>query len=129
LDNEQAHDAPITHSTGPEREASGTTARVLGPSHTGGTVTVTGIITAIVIGAIIGALGRLVVPGKQHIPIWLTIVVGIIAAFIGTFIARAIGIPTATSGIDWLELLVQVIVAAIGVVLVANLYGRRSVRH
>ncbi|MCW0216469.1 MAG: GlsB/YeaQ/YmgE family stress response membrane protein [Pseudonocardia sp.] len=92
-------------------------------------MTVTGIITAIVIGAIIGALGRLVVPGKQPIPIWLTIVVGIIAAFIGTFIARAIGIPTATSGIDWLELLVQVIVAAIGVVLVANLYGRRSVRH
>jgi uncharacterized membrane protein YeaQ/YmgE (transglycosylase-associated protein family) len=92
-------------------------------------VTVTGIITAIVIGAIIGALGRLVVPGKQHIPIWLTIVVGIIAAFIGTFIARAIGIPTATRGIDWLELLVQVIVAAIGVVLVSNLYGRRSVRH
>jgi uncharacterized membrane protein YeaQ/YmgE (transglycosylase-associated protein family) len=92
-------------------------------------VTVTGIITAIVIGAIIGALGRLVVPGKQHIPIWLTIVVGIVAAFIGTFIARAIGIPTATRGIDWLELLVQVIVAAIGVVLVSNLYGRRSVRH
>jgi uncharacterized membrane protein YeaQ/YmgE (transglycosylase-associated protein family) len=92
-------------------------------------VTVTGIITAIVIGAIIGALGRLVVPGRQPIPIWLTIVVGIVAAFIGTFIARAIGIPTATNGIDWLELIVQVIVAAIGVVLVSNLYGRRSVRH
>ena len=92
-------------------------------------MTVTGIITAIVIGAIIGALGRLVVPGRQPIPIWLTIVVGIVAAFIGTFIARAVGIPTATSGIDWLELLVQVIVAAIGVVIVANLYGRRSVRR
>ena len=92
-------------------------------------MTVTGIITAIVIGAIIGALGRLVVPGRQPIPIWLTIVVGIVAAFIGTFVARALGIPTATSGIDWLELLVQVIVAAIGVVLVANLYTRRSVRH
>jgi uncharacterized membrane protein YeaQ/YmgE (transglycosylase-associated protein family) len=91
-------------------------------------VTVTGIITAIVVGAIIGALGRLVVPGRQPIPIWLTIVVGIVAAFIGTFIARAIGIPTATSGIDWLELLVQVIVAAVGVVLVSNLYARRSVR-
>ncbi|MDT7654446.1 MAG: hypothetical protein QOI36_5852 [Pseudonocardiales bacterium] len=92
-------------------------------------MTVTGIITAIVIGAIIGALGRLVVPGRQPIPIWLTIVVGIVAAFIGTFIARAVGIPTATRGIDWLELLVQVIVAAIGVVLVSNLYGRRSVRR
>ena len=89
-------------------------------------MTVTGIITAIVIGAIIGALGRLVVPGRQPIPIWLTIVVGIVAAFIGTLLARALGIPTATNGIDWLELLVQVIVAAIGVVVVANLYARRG---
>jgi uncharacterized membrane protein YeaQ/YmgE (transglycosylase-associated protein family) len=91
-------------------------------------MTITGIITAIIIGAIIGALGRLVVPGRQPIPIWLTIVVGIVAAFLGTILARAIGIPTATSGIDWLELLVQVIVAAIGVVLVANLYSRRGRR-
>jgi uncharacterized membrane protein YeaQ/YmgE (transglycosylase-associated protein family) len=89
-------------------------------------MTITGIITAIIVGAIIGALGRLVVPGRQPIPIWLTIVVGIVAAFLGTLLARAIGIPTATSGIDWLELLVQVIVAAIGVVLVSNLYARRG---
>jgi uncharacterized membrane protein YeaQ/YmgE (transglycosylase-associated protein family) len=92
-------------------------------------VTVTGIITAIIVGAIIGALGRLVVPGRQPIPIWLTIVVGIIAAFVGTLLARAIGIPTATSGIDWLELLVQVIVAAVFVVIAANLYTRRGVRR
>jgi uncharacterized membrane protein YeaQ/YmgE (transglycosylase-associated protein family) len=92
-------------------------------------VTVTGIITAIVIGAIIGVLGRLVVPGKQSIPIWLTIVVGIVAAFLGTFLARLLGIPTATSGIDWLELLVQVIVAAVLVFAVAGAYGRRSVRR
>ncbi|MEJ3652121.1 GlsB/YeaQ/YmgE family stress response membrane protein [Pseudonocardia sp. TRM90224] len=92
-------------------------------------MTVTGIITAIIIGAIIGVLGRLVVPGRQSIPIWLTIVIGIIAAFVGTFIARALGIPTATSGIDWLELLVQVIVAAIGVYIAAAMYGRRSIRH
>ena len=91
------------------------------------TVTVTGIITAIIVGAIIGALGRLVVPGRQPIPIWLTIVIGIVAAFIGTFIARALGIPTQTSGIDWLELLVQVIVAAIGVAIVAGVYSRRGV--
>jgi uncharacterized membrane protein YeaQ/YmgE (transglycosylase-associated protein family) len=89
-------------------------------------MTVTGIITAIIVGAIIGALGRLVVPGRQPIPIWLTIVVGIVAAFVGTLLARALGIPTATNGIDWLELLVQVIVAAIGVVIVANLYARRG---
>jgi uncharacterized membrane protein YeaQ/YmgE (transglycosylase-associated protein family) len=87
-------------------------------------VTVTSIIVAIIVGAIIGALGRLVVPGRQPIPIWLTIVVGIVAAFVGTFIARAIGVPTVTNGIDWLELLVQVVVAAIFVVIASNLYVR-----
>ena len=92
-------------------------------------MTVTGIITAIVIGAIIGALGRLVVPGKQSIPIWLTIVIGIVAAFIGTFLARAVGIATATEGIDWGELIVQVIVAALAVFLVAGMYSRRGVRR
>jgi uncharacterized membrane protein YeaQ/YmgE (transglycosylase-associated protein family) len=87
-------------------------------------VTLTSIIMAIIVGLIIGALGRLVVPGRQPIPIWLTIVVGIVAAFIGTAIARAVGIPTETSGIDWLELIVQVIVAAILVVIASNLYVR-----
>lgn len=92
-------------------------------------MTIVGIIVTIVVGAIIGLLGRLVVPGRQPIPIWLTIVVGIIAAFIGTAIARAVGIPTATSGIDWLELVVQVIVAAILVVIASNIYVRSRVRR
>jgi uncharacterized membrane protein YeaQ/YmgE (transglycosylase-associated protein family) len=91
-------------------------------------VTVTGIIMAIIIGLVVGALGRLVLPGRQSIPIWLTIVVGIVAALLGTALARAIGIPTATSGIDWLELIVQVILAAVGVALVSNAYGRRGIR-
>jgi uncharacterized membrane protein YeaQ/YmgE (transglycosylase-associated protein family) len=88
-------------------------------------VTVTGVIMAIVVGLIVGVLGRLLVPGKQHIPIWLTIAVGIVAAFVGTALARAMGIPTVTSGIDWMELLVQVIVAAVGVGLVSGLTRRR----
>ena len=95
-------------------------------------MTITGVITAIIIGAIIGALARLILPGKQNIPIWLTIVVGIVAAFIGTAIARAVGIPTVTSGIDWLELLVQLVVAVIGVavvVVVVGIYSRRSIQH
>ena len=87
---------------------------------------VTGIITAIIIGLIIGALGRLVVPGKQNIPIWLTLVIGVVAAIIGTFIASALGVDD-TAGIDWIELLIQVVVAAVGVALVAGLYGRN--RH
>jgi uncharacterized membrane protein YeaQ/YmgE (transglycosylase-associated protein family) len=88
-------------------------------------MTITGVISAILIGIAVGVIGRLLVPGKQPIGMLLTILVGIVSAFIGTAIARAIGIPTATSGIDWLELLVQVIVAALGVALVSSLMGRR----
>ena len=88
-------------------------------------MTVTGIFTAILIGIVVGVLGRLLVPGKQPIGMLVTILVGIVAAFIGTAIARALGIPTVTNGIDWLELLVQVVVAAIGVALVSALMGRR----
>ncbi|GAA3301933.1 hypothetical protein GCM10020218_096580 [Dactylosporangium vinaceum] len=59
-------------------------------------MTVTGIITALIVGLIIGALGRLVVPGRQNIPIWLTMVIGVVAALIGTAIANAIGVSTDT---------------------------------
>jgi uncharacterized membrane protein YeaQ/YmgE (transglycosylase-associated protein family) len=91
-------------------------------------MTVTGIITAIVVGLIIGALGRLVVPGKQNIPIWLTIIVGIVAALIGTAIARGLGLAD-TRGFDWIELIIQIVLAAIGVTIAANAYGRRGIRR
>ncbi|HEV8568388.1 MAG TPA: GlsB/YeaQ/YmgE family stress response membrane protein [Actinoplanes sp.] len=89
-------------------------------------MTITGIITALIIGLIIGALGRLVVPGKQNIPIWLTMVIGVVAALLGTVIANAIGVGD-TKGVDWIELLFQVALAAIGVALVAGIGGRRGV--
>ena len=84
---------------------------------------ISSIISAIVVGAVIGALGRLVVRGKQHISILMTIVIGIIAALIGTFIANALGVGN-TSGIDWIKLVIQVVLAAIGV----SLYAGRSAR-
>ena len=89
-------------------------------------MTVTGIITAIIVGLIIGVLGRAVAPGKQGIPIWLTIVVGIVAALIGTAIARGLGVAD-TNGFDVIELLIQIVLAAIGVTVAANMYGRNRV--
>ena len=85
-------------------------------------MTIEGIIGALVIGLIIGALGRLIVPGKQDIPVWLTIVVGIVAALIGSAI---VGPLRDTDGIDWIELVVQLALAAGGVALVAGMRGRR----
>jgi uncharacterized membrane protein YeaQ/YmgE (transglycosylase-associated protein family) len=88
---------------------------------------ITGLITALVIGLIIGALGRLVAPGRQNIPIWLTMLVGVIAALLGTALASAVGVAV-TPGIDWIELIVQVALAAVGVSAVAGIYGRRGAR-
>ncbi|MFG1928683.1 GlsB/YeaQ/YmgE family stress response membrane protein [Cryptosporangium sp. NPDC048952] len=90
-------------------------------------MTVAGIISALVVGLIIGALGRLVVPGKQNLPIWLTIVIGIVAALLGTAIARGVGVAD-TKGFDWIELIFQIVLAAVGVALVAGFWGRRGHR-
>ena len=83
-----------------------------------------GIISAIVVGAIIGALGRLLVRGKQNISILVTIIIGIVAALIGTWLAQIIGVEV-TDGIDWIEILLQVVVAALFVVVYTNWAGKR----
>ncbi|GGW24402.1 GlsB/YeaQ/YmgE family stress response membrane protein [Streptomyces xantholiticus] len=75
---------------------------------------ISGIISAIVIGIVIGVLGRLAVPGRQHIGVLWTIVVGIVAALIGTALASALGVA-ATDGIDWIQWLIQIALAAAGV--------------
>ncbi|UCN14008.1 MULTISPECIES: GlsB/YeaQ/YmgE family stress response membrane protein [Cellulomonas] len=85
---------------------------------------VNGIISAIVVGAIIGALGRLVVRGKQHISILVTIIIGIVAALIGTWIASLVG-WNETKGVDVLEIVIQVALAAILVSLYVGSAGRR----
>ena len=68
----------------------------------------------------------MVAPGKQDIPLWLTLLVGVVAAFIGTAIASALDISD-TKGFDFWEFVIQVIVAAVGVSLVAGVAGRNRV--
>ncbi|MEV4380334.1 GlsB/YeaQ/YmgE family stress response membrane protein [Streptosporangium sp. NPDC049644] len=83
------------------------------------------IVSAIIIGAIIGALARLILPGRQNLSIGLTLIVGIIAALIGTAIAASVGL-TNTPGINWWEHLIQLAVAVIGVLLVVQMQARKS---
>ncbi|WP_433437139.1 GlsB/YeaQ/YmgE family stress response membrane protein [Nonomuraea sp. CA-141351] len=83
-------------------------------------MTIESILGAIVIGAVIGAIGRLLLPGRQAIGWILTIVVGIVAALLGTALAQVLGVET-TPGIDWIELVMQVVLAIVGVGLVAGL--------
>ncbi|MFD9894946.1 GlsB/YeaQ/YmgE family stress response membrane protein [Amycolatopsis sp. NPDC058986] len=82
-----------------------------------------GIISTIVVGLILGVIGRLLAPGAQKIPIWLTIVVGIVAAFIGNWLAGVFGVRD-TKGIDWIRHIFQVAAAVVGVILATGIYAK-----
>jgi uncharacterized membrane protein YeaQ/YmgE (transglycosylase-associated protein family) len=49
------------------------------------------VVFIVVVGLAIGALGRLAVPGRDPMPIWLTLVIGLIGAFLGGAIAVSLG--------------------------------------
>jgi len=91
------------------------------------------IIGTIIFGAVIGALARLVLPGKQNISIVMTIVLGIVGALIGYFLWGLINgdgftIDSTTGGIDWIRWIISIVVAAVLVSLYAGTAGRRAVR-
>jgi uncharacterized membrane protein YeaQ/YmgE (transglycosylase-associated protein family) len=44
------------------------------------------VLTFIVVGLIAGALARLIVPGRQHMSIPMTIVLGMVGSFVGGFL-------------------------------------------
>nr|MDT0664241.1 GlsB/YeaQ/YmgE family stress response membrane protein [Micromonospora sp. DSM 115978] len=78
----------------------------------------TGIISALVTGLVVGALGRLVVPGRQAIGCVLTVLVGLLGAMIGLAVAEAVDAA-------WLlTLLLQIAVAAVLVLVVSTVTGR-----
>ena len=78
-----------------------------------------GLFTALLVGAVIGGLGRLVVPGRQHVSLLMTVLVGIAAALLGTAAATVLGVAH-TAGIDWIELALQVGLAGAVAALVAR---------
>jgi len=79
---------------------------------------------AIIAGLIIGLLAKLVVPGRQPIPLWLTTLLGIVGALAGNALASAVGVRD-TGGIDWIRHIFQIGVAAVLIALVAPMWSRR----
>ncbi|MEW2498642.1 GlsB/YeaQ/YmgE family stress response membrane protein [Streptomyces nodosus] len=83
---------------------------------------------AIIVGFILGLLAKLILPGKQHSPLWLTTIMGMIGGIIGNAIARSIGIAQ-TRGIDWgrhgLQLAAAVVLVFLGEIIYNAMKGRR----
>lgn len=80
-------------------------------------------LTTIFVGFIIGALGRLVVPGKQPLAWWLTLLIGVVGATGGTALAYTLKF-TDKEGFNLMELICQVGIAAILVVAVSKFLAR-----
>ncbi|MDN3263039.1 GlsB/YeaQ/YmgE family stress response membrane protein [Streptomyces sp. CSDS2] len=86
---------------------------------------------AIILGFVLGIIAKAVIPGKQHSPLWLTTICGILGAIVGNAIARAVGVAE-TKGIDWSRHIFQLVAAIIIVAAVDALYmatlGKRKHR-
>ena len=75
----------------------------------------------IVMGIIIGLLGKFVAPGsRDNIPIWLTVLCGIVGVLIGY------GLFGGTRGIDWTAFFISIVISAILVMIAATVTARRS---
>uniref|UniRef100_A0AAU2JNX7 GlsB/YeaQ/YmgE family stress response membrane protein n=1 Tax=Streptomyces sp. NBC_00049 TaxID=2903617 RepID=A0AAU2JNX7_9ACTN len=81
---------------------------------------------AIIVGFVLGLIARAILPGKQHQPLWLTTIFGILGSVLGNAVATWIGVND-TRGIDWIRHLLQlagaVAVVGIGDVIYGSLRG------
>ncbi|GAA2485985.1 MULTISPECIES: GlsB/YeaQ/YmgE family stress response membrane protein [Actinomycetes] len=87
---------------------------------------------AIIVGFVLGVIAKAVIPGKQHSPLWLTTICGILGAIAGNAIAAALNVRE-TRGIDWSRHIFQLVAAIIIVAVVDSLYmatlGKRKQRQ
>jgi len=85
------------------------------------------IIGLLIVGLIIGALARLLLPGRQRIGIALTLVLGVLGALVGGLVASAIG----TGEIFELNIIgfIVAVLASIGLLAIAESAGIGSGRE
>jgi len=89
-------------------------------------ITLSVIIWWILIGLVVGAVARLVIPGRQHIGIILTILIGVVAAIVGGVLTAALLGARHTV----IKLIVAVLLAALAVsAFTTHGYGRYRSRR
>ncbi|WP_026311066.1 GlsB/YeaQ/YmgE family stress response membrane protein [Parafrankia elaeagni] len=86
------------------------------------------VLAGLIIGVLARFIARAVGRGRQDIPLWLTVAIGIVGALVGNVIASAIGVRN-TSGFDWIRHVLQIGVAVALVGIAAPLWASRQHRH
>ncbi len=84
------------------------------------------IVLAVVVGAIIGLVARLVMPGKQNIGMIMTVVLGALGGLIGSWVAGKFGYHNANGGIVWIPSFIGIGVAIVLIAIWETVTGRRT---
>jgi uncharacterized membrane protein YeaQ/YmgE (transglycosylase-associated protein family) len=85
------------------------------------------IIGAIVVGLIVGVLARLVMPGKQSIGVIMTVLLGAIGAFLGSWVCfNLFGYDNKNGGFEIIPFLVGIIFAVVLIAAYLGITGRRG---
>lgn len=95
---------------------------VLAQEKADGDVDLGSILLYILVGAVVGVIARFLVPGDDPLGVIGTIVLGIVGALIGGWLAGAVFEDTA--GVDW----IASILVAVGLVLLVRMFRRGDVR-
>jgi len=75
------------------------------------------VVWTLVVGLIVGALARLLVPGQEHLGFLMTSILGVVGSFVGGFIASMISRPAEGSPFHPAGFVMSVIGAIIVLVL------------
>ena len=85
---------------------------------------ITTILFFLIVGTIVGLLGKFLAPGdKDNIPLWLTVICGIGGMLLGGVIYRAFG-GDGSDGLDWVQGIVAVLTAMVLVIIASTVTGR-----
>ena len=84
------------------------------------------IIGAVVVGLIVGALARLIMPGKQNIGVIMTVLLGAVGSFLGTWISYQLGYSNSNGGFEFIPFLVGIVVAVVLIAVYIGITGRRN---
>ena len=85
------------------------------------------IIGAIIVGAIIGALARLVLPGRQSVSVVVTVILGILGSLIASWLVYQLGYNNENGGFQFVPFLAGIVVAALLIVGYGMATGRKQV--
>ncbi|GIF52539.1 hypothetical protein DFJ67_0408 [Asanoa ferruginea] len=83
---------------------------------------------ALIGGAVIGVLARLILPGRQNISTLATITIGVVAALVGGVIADFLGVGE-TRGIDWIRHGIQIGLAILFIWIFTRLATRDAAKR